>query len=413
MFFGRIRALIARYWLYTKLYLAIRVFAWRRHLTGCLHDPLRVCFIGPWQYWMGLGIASQSYLIVLQHMKVPLNALPIFFQHKQLEWHETSTMPPHFEGHADVALIHLNPENWVAYLTAEAQQSMAQARFRIGLWLWECSQLPRSWLPAFSLVHAIWAPSTYCAALIRRYTNLPIHVVPYTVSLPDLAQVDNAYRRVRDMLSLSPTARIVSYIFDGSSIVARKNPQALIRAFANTTLHQQGWVLVLKTKHLDNDILQAADLRGLVQRVPGVLLVEEVLTSIQLNELMLGCDIYASSHCSEGFGLTVVEAMAAEKPVVATDYGATTDYLDDTTGYPVAYRPVTLSHTIGPYRAGSEWAQVDEDDFAKQLIQAALDVVAGNKERAQRARERIGAQLSVSAVRALMEESLQQLAEQG
>src|SRR5207244_9641339 len=49
-------------------------------------------------------------------------------------------------------------------------------------------------------------------------------------------------------------------------------------------------------------------------------------------ELLAACDVYANSSISEGISLTILEAMAAGIPVVATNVGGTPEILDDTCG---------------------------------------------------------------------------------
>ncbi|MCE3376040.1 glycosyltransferase family 4 protein, partial [Staphylococcus aureus] len=76
------------------------------------------------------------------------------------------------------------------------------------------------------------------------------------------------------------------------------------------------------------------------------------LHSDEVTSLMAAADIYASPHSSEGFGLTVAEAMAVGKPVVATDYAGTRDFVDEGCGYPVEAELWTLDQNYGHYLQG-------------------------------------------------------------
>ena len=49
-------------------------------------------------------------------------------------------------------------------------------------------------------------------------------------------------------------------------------------------------------------------------------------------DLLAACDLYANSSISEGISLTILEAMAAGLPVVATRVGGTPEIVDDTCG---------------------------------------------------------------------------------
>jgi glycosyltransferase involved in cell wall biosynthesis len=64
--------------------------------------------------------------------------------------------------------------------------------------------------------------------------------------------------------------------------------------------------------------------------------------------LLAGCDIYVNSSVSEGVSLTILEAMAAGLPVVATRVGGTPEVLDDSCGRLVPARDVTaLAEALG------------------------------------------------------------------
>jgi glycosyltransferase involved in cell wall biosynthesis len=64
-------------------------------------------------------------------------------------------------------------------------------------------------------------------------------------------------------------------------------------------------------------------------------------------ELLAGCDLYANSSISEGISLTILEAMAAGLPVVATRVGGTPEIVDASCGRLVPSRdPATLAATL-------------------------------------------------------------------
>ena len=52
---------------------------------------------------------------------------------------------------------------------------------------------------------------------------------------------------------------------------------------------------------------------------------------------MAACDCYVSLHRAEGFGLTLAEAMAIGKPVIATGYSGNVDFMNDANSYLVDY----------------------------------------------------------------------------
>ncbi|MES1256071.1 MAG: glycosyltransferase [Acidobacteriota bacterium] len=64
-------------------------------------------------------------------------------------------------------------------------------------------------------------------------------------------------------------------------------------------------------------------------------------------DVLAGCDAYANSSISEGISLTILEAMAAGLPVVATRVGGTPEILDETCGRLVPARdPAALGRAF-------------------------------------------------------------------
>ena len=53
--------------------------------------------------------------------------------------------------------------------------------------------------------------------------------------------------------------------------------------------------------------------------------------------LMAACDCYVSLHRSEGFGLTMAEAMAIGKPVIATGYSGNVDFMNSGNSHLIEY----------------------------------------------------------------------------
>ena len=371
--------------------------------------PLKVSFYGPWNYDNGLGAASRGLIGALRRSGFRLNLLPIrkpFHVHRRLV---PAVDVRDFHGDADVAIIHLNPDSW-HLLTDDQRAEIRSARRRIGYWVWEMGHLPDAWWHEFGSVDRIWAPSRYCAELFDAQDGAPVDVVPHPVPVPAAPPPTAAERAaLLRSLGLTPDSRIILFVFDGSSYLVRKNPAALVRGFAASGLAERGWHLVLKTKHLMDRSADGAALQNLVAGERNVLLVERNLSSADLMHMVACADIYASPHASEGFGLTIAEAMAAGRPVVATDFGGSTDFLDAGTGYPVRAHRWRLQEDFGHYTRGGEWARIDEPALSFALAQAALAVERGDDEIGSAARDRVRDDLSIDSVSQAIDRSIAEM----
>jgi glycosyltransferase involved in cell wall biosynthesis len=319
-----------------------------------------------------------------------------------------------FSGPPDIAIVHLNPDGWPGVVSegvlSEAHiRVIESAASVVGIWVWETDSVPESWAPAFERVDCIWVPSCYCADVFRAKAKVPVDIIPHVVTVPPTVPDSKRVQRTKRRLGLAESKRVVLYAFDGSSYLARKNPFALVRAFDRTGLSEKGWQLILKTKHLFDQFEQGRILTQLVKRVRGAVLIDRPFSKEKMDELMAATDIYASPHSSEGFGLTIAEAMASGKIVIATDYGGSRDLLTAACGLPVRYHLQAIEDDHGPYARRGVWAQVDEDHLAQSMLAATALVDAGDGHLGDAARARVKDLLSPRAVGAAMCDSLTQL----
>ncbi len=360
--------------------------------------PLRVAFIGPWNFDNGLGFASRGYISALWHTDFLVNVHPIRYP-----FHVHKRMAPmvdclSFSGPADVVILHLNPDAWPGLLSDEHRAIISRARKVIGAWVWETQRIPENWYPGFDAVDSIWAPSEYCASVFGKSAKALVEVIPYFIAVRPAATDRIMWQAMRDEIGLTRDQRVILYCFDGASYLVRKNPMGLIAAFEASGLARSGWALVLKTKNLFDLPAQGRRLQDAAQQTPGVILIDKSFDSAMMEILMNLADIYASPHCSEGFGMTIAEAMAIGKIVVATDYGGSRDFVDSSCGYPVTYALHTLTEDHGHYTQGNVWADVDTTALAGALREAAQRIAAGDLSIGAAARERIQANYSSTAI---------------
>ena len=76
------------------------------------------------------------------------------------------------------------------------------------------------------------------------------------------------------------------------------------------------------------------------------------------------CDCYVSLHRSEGLGLTMAEAIACGKPVIATGYSGNLEFMDEANSYLVPYDLVDVPPSWWAHEPGATWAEPDVDAAA-------------------------------------------------
>jgi hypothetical protein len=79
-------------------------------------------------------------------------------------------------------------------------------------------------------------------------------------------------------------------------------------------------------------------------------------------------DAFVLPSRGEGFGLTGLEAMATDLPVIATNLTGQADYLDPADSLPLDYRLIDAPGQVNPYvRFDGQWAEPDEAHLRRLL----------------------------------------------
>ncbi|PLZ52059.1 glycosyl transferase family 2 [Fischerella thermalis WC439] len=264
-------------------------------------------------------------------------------------------------------------------------------KYNIGFWAWELPEFPKEWLSAFNLFHEIWTPSAYCVDAIAPVSPIPVLKVMHSISLPEPAIT-------KQSLGLPDNKFIFLFIFDFCSVFERKNPLAVVDAFQQAFgKDNQNVQLVIKfsnSKYFPNQLKQ---LKILVEDFQNIKLIDDYLLKEELNALIYHCDCYVSLHRSEGFGLTMAEAMYYGKPVIATAYSANLEFMNINNSFLVKYSLVAIAEDHGPYKKGNIWAEPDID-HAAYLMQYVFNNYEDAKQIAKKASEHIKSVLSPKVI---------------
>jgi glycosyltransferase involved in cell wall biosynthesis len=268
--------------------------------------------------------------------------------------------------------------------------------YRIIVPFWELSNLPNSWVPALDAVDEVWAPSRFVQMTIAKKTDKPV------LHMPLMLDFEKPPHIKRSELGLPSASFLFFFSFDYFSFLDRKNPMAIVQAFKlafRTGRCDRSVRLVLKTMNAEVFPEPGRALREMSQNDPDIILVEGALTRKQTLGLIGACDAVVTLHRSEGLGLLVAEAMVLGKPVIATDYSATTELVTHDIGWPVDYQLVPVREASYPFHEGQVWADPDIEHAAWQMRRVVEDRSEVER-RVAEARARISTEYGPTAVAA-------------
>ncbi len=269
-------------------------------------------------------------------------------------------------------VLHVNASMLPAALL-RLPRSLLRGRRIIGYWAWELPVAPTTWGAGPRLVHEIWTPSRFTADALEPLAPGRVRVVPHPVAAGQIAP--SALQRTD--FGLPETAVIVLVSFSLASSFARKNPLAAIEAFVRAFGARPDRLLLLKIVNAAHDQSDLAIIVQAVAGAPNIRIETRTFPPADSHALTRCCDIVLSLHRSEGFGLVPAEAMLLSRPVIATGWSATAEFLDAGCGIPVPYRLVPADDPRGVFMApGAHWAEADIDAAVAALRALADDPAA-------------------------------------
>lgn len=360
------------------------ICAGRTHVNAASRRPPRkrkshepdVCVIGYLRLALGVGEAGRRMLGALRDVDCHVRGLPIRHNARSPEV-DCERIESLFDDTATarIHVFNINADQ-MSNVANHIRPIVREDAYRIIMPFWELENFPSQWLAEFDAVDEVWAPTRFVQAMLARHLSQPVLHMPLPLNFEAPASVP------RESFGLPRDKFLFLFAFDYLSFVERKNPMALVRAFKNafgTGTRRRGAALVLKTLNCNTHPERSRALREALREEEDVILIERALDGVEMLQLIAACDAVASLHRSEGLGLLVAEAMVLGKPVIATDYSATTEMLSPRTGWPVDFQLVPVGDGEYPCHENQLWATPDEDHAAWQMQQ-----VVGNRSEASR-----------------------------
>ena len=306
----------------------------------------------------GLGQSARLAIKALEAMQIPVFGIDLSATFQQSQAVTDFRFEPD-RGEAGTLLLFVNPPVSSAALRAIGAARL-QNLYRIGDWIWELEQTPTSWRQHAPFFHELASSSRFSVDAIARSTGSRTRFLPLPVAIELLPEAQPA------------AGRKPRLCFIGDMVAAshRKNLNGLLTVLNDVAQAGQTFDLLLILRGGSRDHVGIAPLLdALEQRGCNVTLHGQSLARAEQLALLAQSDLYVSLHHSEGFGLTVAEAMLMGLPCVSTNWSATAEFLDDSNGYPVKFTLAPSPKTIDDDRQ-LLWAEPDRTHAAEQIMAA-------------------------------------------
>lgn len=329
----------------------------QRSLAGALWPERRPepLLVGYFEAGFGLGQYARGLASALAAVGEPFAAFP--FSAYVARGAADRRWVAHYdvEGAHDINIFCMAADQATAARRILGRRRVARS-YNILATFWELALAPEAWREAVAAFDEIWAPNRFVADAFRPIFGGPISVVPACAVLDRPAAPD------RPRFGLEPARTWFIFTFDYNSYPERKNPLAVVRAFASAfpDVKEAVGLVVKSNGRAEHHPGVAAALAAAASRDPRIRLLHGEFARGDLLALIASADCYVSLHRAEGFGLGMAEAMLLGRPVIGTAYSGNDEFLTEEGGFRVPYRLVAAAPGAYPFAEGQHWAEPDE-----------------------------------------------------
>ncbi len=310
-----------------------------------------------------------------------------------------------FSDHAPhpINLIQISPSevpNFFDYF----DHSFFKDKYNILYMAWESETIPEDYVMNMNLFDEIWTPSTYCKECIAKYVGLPIQVTPHPIDI-DLQQTDD-----EDALNFYDKNYFnFLFIFDYNSSIDRKNVINLIKVFKKVFDNSDNNAfLTIKTSRSAKFPSEKEQILQEIGDSKKIKIVEKIFDKNALNYIISNCDSYISLHRSEGFGLTMAEAMYFKKPVIATGYSGNLEFMNEENSFLVSAEVISSDSNVINYIANTVWSEPSLQEASEwlKIVYEGGDLV---RQKSEKGMQTVMNDLSLKRVGELIKKRCEQL----
>lgn len=301
----------------------------------------------------GISEATRLNALALEAIDIKVNR--INYSSETFERIDTGS-----EASSSINVFHINI-NFINNFFSKNQDLNLKDHYNIIYWAWEFPEVSDKVVEILNVFDELWVPSDFCVNIFTKYTGIP--VIRFSHPIQKMAESKDFEL---SKYNISSESKIYLMIFDSLSTTIRKNPEATLKAFTTVFKENKNSVLIVKTHNLERSKDAQKALKA-YNNISNVIIINEHFSKEKLHSLIQQSDVLLSLHGSEGFGLTMAEAMAYGKIVVGTGYSGNLDFMNVDNSFLIQYDFIKTSNTKGLIDEGLTLARPSLKDAVEKL----------------------------------------------
>lgn len=300
---------------------------------------MKIRVIGPAHLNTGLGVHTRLVADALRTQRYHNVTVMPFHETRYRTQHDIGNSG-YDEGPYDVNIFCVNYPS-IARIADTMPYILRGARRNVCFGAWELEKAPESFAKLPKYVDAYFAQSRFVEDAFRGNVDIPIYYTPLPLSsaVINARHLRSHYRQVADEFRCG-------FVFSVDSTMTRKNPEAIVNAFTRAFSDVESARLILKisiSREGDKNHQTFMKFYDEIRRNPKIDIVQSNMSEIEYIKFLKSFSVYTSLHRSEGFGLTLLEAIGSDVPCVTTAYSGNVDFCVPENSVLVPYDMIDLS----------------------------------------------------------------------
>jgi glycosyltransferase involved in cell wall biosynthesis len=249
-----------------------------------------VNLIGPVEFLHGLGTSARGFMAALSRAGIRLNVIPWRMGFERLR--PVAVDCPSAELQP-INLVHLNLDLLASGCLLDnppLADVVTRDRYNIVIPYWELASVPVEWIGVLRRFDEIWCASSFIACSMTRISTRPVRIIRPAI---EFAPVQGS--KTRSDFGIPEDRFVFFYAADAGSILARKNPGALVEAYIEEFAPGEGACCLLKIPYSDASHPEIRDILSIAGLRPDVIFMDRLLDGPAMRNLYELIDCYVSA----------------------------------------------------------------------------------------------------------------------